>query len=174
MLDVLMDITEAESGMMIAPSAGDLRQRTACRGRGILLHARGGEAYRHSHGLAGHPRGPHRPARMRQAFANLLDNALKYTAEGGEIAVACREQAGSVIVSIKDNGTGIPLEEQTRIWDRLYRGGKLRRTARPRPRPEPRESRGGSTRRQGVSCQRARKRVWIITEIPAGGQRMKS
>ena len=67
------------------------------------------------------------PARMRQAFANLLDNALKYTSEGGEVAVHCeRDEAGRVRVVVRDNGMGITREEQGRIWERLYRGDRSR------------------------------------------------
>ncbi len=64
---------------------------------------------------------------MRQAFANLLDNALKYTPEGGEVSVDCaRGETGGVLVTVRDNGMGIPPEEQARIWERLYRGDKSR------------------------------------------------
>ena len=64
--------------------------------------------------------------RMRQAFANILDNALKYTPEGGKIHVSCAAASGSVTVRARDTGMGIPAEEQPRIWERLYRGDKSR------------------------------------------------
>ena len=64
--------------------------------------------------------------RMRQAFANLLDNALKYTTEGGEVNVSCAIESGRVTVRMRDTGMGIPLREQPRIWERLYRGDKSR------------------------------------------------
>jgi signal transduction histidine kinase len=63
---------------------------------------------------------------MRQAFANLLDNALKYTPEGGKVSLACAVESSRVIVRVRDNGMGIPLDEQPRIWERLYRGDKSR------------------------------------------------
>ena len=66
------------------------------------------------------------PIRMRQAFANLLDNALKYTPEGGEIHLHCATAGDRVIVRVRDSGMGIPLAEQPRIWERLYRGDKSR------------------------------------------------
>jgi signal transduction histidine kinase len=66
------------------------------------------------------------PIRMRQVFANLLDNAIKYTPEGGEVTVQTRKQGPDVIVRVRDTGMGIPLEEQEKIWDRLYRGDKSR------------------------------------------------
>jgi signal transduction histidine kinase len=64
--------------------------------------------------------------RMRQAFANLLDNALKYTPEGGNVRLACAVESGRVTVRVHDTGMGIPPEEQPRIWERLYRGDKSR------------------------------------------------
>jgi signal transduction histidine kinase len=63
---------------------------------------------------------------MRQAFGNLLDNALKYTPEGGAVNITAIREAGRAIVRFRDTGTGIPPEEQGRIWDRLYRGDKSR------------------------------------------------
>jgi signal transduction histidine kinase len=64
--------------------------------------------------------------RMRQAFANLLDNALKYTPEAGNVRLACAVESGRVIVRVCDTGMGIPPDEQPRIWERLYRGDKSR------------------------------------------------
>jgi signal transduction histidine kinase len=64
--------------------------------------------------------------RMRQAFANLLDNALKYTPEGGNVRLACAVESGRVTVRVRDTGIGIPPDEQPRIWERLYRGDKSR------------------------------------------------
>jgi signal transduction histidine kinase len=64
--------------------------------------------------------------RMRQAFANLLDNALKYTAEGGNVRLCCAVESDHVTVKVRDTGMGIPQDEQPRIWERLYRGDKSR------------------------------------------------
>jgi len=55
-----------------------------------------------------------------------LDNALKYTADGGSVTVSCRVQGGRTIVQFSDTGVGISAEEQPRIWARLYRGDKSR------------------------------------------------
>jgi signal transduction histidine kinase len=65
-------------------------------------------------------------ARMRQAFANLLDNALKYTPESGNVRLSCAVESGRVTVRMCDTGMGIPPNEQQRIWERLYRGDKSR------------------------------------------------
>ena len=63
---------------------------------------------------------------MRQVFANLLDNAIKYTPEGGKVAVKRALRSPNIIISVRDTGMGIPPEEQEKIWDRLYRGDKSR------------------------------------------------
>lgn len=64
--------------------------------------------------------------RMRQVFANLLDNALKYTPDQGKVEIETRNEPSSVAIQFKDTGIGIPPEEQGRIWERLYRGDKSR------------------------------------------------
>jgi len=66
------------------------------------------------------------PARMRQVFANLLDNALKYTHTGGRVSISAVQSPIEVVVRVQDNGMGIPANEQPKIWDRLYRGDKSR------------------------------------------------
>ena len=64
--------------------------------------------------------------RMRQVLANLLDNAIKYTPEGGKVSIQTRREDSNIVVRVKDNGMGIPAAEQEKIWDRLYRGDKSR------------------------------------------------
>jgi signal transduction histidine kinase len=66
------------------------------------------------------------PTRMRQVFANLLDNAIKYTGEGGSVSIKASRENSNLVVRIRDTGMGIPLGEQEKIWDRLYRGDKSR------------------------------------------------
>jgi signal transduction histidine kinase len=66
------------------------------------------------------------PIRIRQVFANLLDNAIKYTETGGRVKVRCAKTAEKVRVEIEDTGMGIPAEEINRIWDRLFRGDRSR------------------------------------------------
>lgn len=60
--------------------------------------------------------------RLRQAIANLLDNAIKYTPAGGRIEISARVEQQRVLISVQDTGIGIRPEELPKIWDRLYRG----------------------------------------------------
>ena len=65
-------------------------------------------------------------ARLGQAVANLLDNAIKYGRTGGRVWIEIVSEEDAVRVSIRDNGIGILAEEIPRIWERLYRGDKSR------------------------------------------------
>jgi two-component system sensor histidine kinase CiaH len=64
--------------------------------------------------------------RLHQLLITLLDNAIKYTPEGGLIRVVCRKLAHSVHLEVEDTGIGIAPENLPRIFDRFYRGDKAR------------------------------------------------
>ncbi len=66
------------------------------------------------------------PARMRQVFANLLDNALKYTSAGGLVSISAQRHNCEVELIFRDTGRGISRTDLPRIWERLYRGDKSR------------------------------------------------
>ena len=61
-------------------------------------------------------------ARLRQALANLVDNAVKYTPAGGAVTMAARADGANVAIDVRDTGPGISADQQPRIWERLYRG----------------------------------------------------
>ena len=64
--------------------------------------------------------------RLNQALVNLLDNAVKYTLESGNVTINGEETAGGIIISIDDTGVGIPQEEIQRLGERFYRVDKTR------------------------------------------------
>jgi two-component system sensor histidine kinase VicK len=59
--------------------------------------------------------------RLRQVVNNLLSNAVKYSPNSGVITLACTLQNGEVIVTVRDEGPGIPLEAQGKLFQRFYR-----------------------------------------------------
>ncbi len=67
-------------------------------------------------------------ARLRQVFANLIDNALKYTPEGGEVRVQVSTNEGQVLISVSDTGIGIPREDQARVFEKFYRSAQVAAT----------------------------------------------
>ncbi|EAR20503.1 PAS domain-containing hybrid sensor histidine kinase/response regulator [Nitrococcus mobilis] len=57
------------------------------------------------------------PNRLAQVFSNLLNNSAKYTPEGGHIWLSAERQGSDVVVTIRDNGIGIPADMQTSIFE---------------------------------------------------------
>jgi CheY-like chemotaxis protein len=55
--------------------------------------------------------------RLAQVFSNLLSNSVKYTQRGGKISLTARREDGSVVVSVKDNGVGIPPDRIDNVFD---------------------------------------------------------
>ncbi len=66
---------------------------------------------------------------LRRMILNLLDNAIKYTFEGGRVTVTCRRAADQYVLSIADTGGGIPADLQLRIFERFFRADKARSRA---------------------------------------------
>jgi two-component system phosphate regulon sensor histidine kinase PhoR len=64
--------------------------------------------------------------RMEQVFTNLIDNAMKYTPEGGEIVVSARRTGGGVEIAVQDNGIGIPPPDLPHVFERFFRVDKAR------------------------------------------------
>ena len=58
---------------------------------------------------------------LEQAVVNLLDNAIKYSSDGGQVNVFARRVDGRIHVSIQDDGCGIASEHLPRLWERFYR-----------------------------------------------------
>lgn len=121
LLRALMEISEAEAGMLklekvrcdlgeITRHATELYEEVA-EAAGVTLMI----DTRESVPIHGDP------TRLRQAVANLVDNALKYTPEGGQVTVTAERHTRTAVVRVRDNGPGVPDDEKARIWERLYR-----------------------------------------------------
>jgi signal transduction histidine kinase len=126
MLTTLMDISEAEAGAMrldkhavdladVAREAVELYDLVSTeRGVHIVTRLAPGISVMVDRG------------RIRQVCANLIDNAIKYTAPGGRVEVTVSGDEARGVVSVADTGIGIPPEERRRVWDRLFRGDRSR------------------------------------------------
>jgi len=64
--------------------------------------------------------------RLQEAVYNLVDNAVKYSREGGEIRLSAREREGEIELTVSDDGIGIAKEDLPRIFERFYRADKAR------------------------------------------------
>ncbi len=63
---------------------------------------------------------------LRQMLYNLIDNAIKYSGEGGSVRVGLEAVDGAARVSVADTGPGIPVEDQGRLFERFYRADQSR------------------------------------------------
>jgi signal transduction histidine kinase len=126
MLDTMMDIAEAETGAMrlrledvnlvpVIESAVDL-YRDSADARQVSLRTELPRA------LAARAD----PQRLRQAIANLLDNAIKYTPAGGSVVVTAAADDRARSVTVSDTGAGITPDDLPHIWERLFRGDRSR------------------------------------------------
>lgn len=69
------------------------------------------------------------PTLLREMAFNLIDNAMKYTPEGGKISVSVEHIADGVCLQVADNGIGIPAQHQAHVFERFYRVDKSRSRA---------------------------------------------
>lgn len=121
LLNALMEIAEAEAGMMklalepvdlgeIARNAAELYDEVAeASGVALVIDIRAAVDVRGD------------ATRLRQAVANLVDNAIKYTPVGGRVIVQAEAVDGGAIVKVSDTGIGVADAEKSKVWERLYR-----------------------------------------------------
>jgi signal transduction histidine kinase len=125
-LDALMDIAEAETGAMrlrierfdlvplLRDTVGLYEDVAESRRVALVLEA-----------PTSLPLAADR-ARIAQAIANMVDNAVKYTPAGGHVVLAAAPAAAGAVVTVRDTGIGISPDDLPRIWERLYRGDRSR------------------------------------------------
>ena len=128
MLTTLMDISEAETGTVklhvtevslatLVQEVVALYEDTA-EDAGVALHAE----------VPADLTVPADRDRLRQALANLVDNAIKYTPRNGRVGVSATAGHDAVAIRVTDTGRGISEQDLPRIFDRLYRGDQSRAT----------------------------------------------
>ncbi len=66
------------------------------------------------------------PTKMHDALRNLIENAVNYSAEGGRVALAARVEDGRVLLTVSDDGPGLPEADLGRVFERFYRVDKSR------------------------------------------------
>jgi len=65
-------------------------------------------------------------SKLTQVIYNLVDNAIKYTQPAGQITVTLSKTGRDALLTVKDNGPGIPLKDQSQVFDRFYRVDRAR------------------------------------------------
>ncbi|MBE0585250.1 MAG: HAMP domain-containing protein, partial [Desulfofustis sp.] len=63
---------------------------------------------------------------LRRLLVNLVDNAIKYTGPGGLVSLTLKESAGWAVLEVADNGIGLTVEEQKKIFNRFHRASEAR------------------------------------------------
>jgi two-component system phosphate regulon sensor histidine kinase PhoR len=121
LINDLLDIGKIEAGVEMELAACDL----GAMAHDMIEQLRG-QAAGKSHKLVYH--GPAQPAmvlgdrlRLRQVISNLIGNAIKYTPAGGEIGATVQVKGSIALLSIEDNGIGIPPADLPYIFDKFYR-----------------------------------------------------
>ncbi|MCX7691307.1 ATP-binding protein [Thermoflexus sp.] len=119
LIEDLMDLKRIEEGIgqrgicrlsdLIRDVFHEMRPQAMARGLRMTLEVKG-------HGIVNGD-----PTWLRRAITNLVDNALKYTPEGGTISLGLIEQNAEVIIWVRDTGLGIAPADQARIFEKFYR-----------------------------------------------------
>ncbi len=66
------------------------------------------------------------PDRIEQVLTNLIDNAIRHTAENGCVTVTQTRNAAGITIKVSDNGSGIPEEDLPFVFERFYKADKAR------------------------------------------------
>ena len=121
----LLDLGRIESGLDTSKELTNLGRlsryaldglRTTARGREIDLQGSISDQLPAVYGD---------PVRLRQMIANLLENAIKYTPQGGQVRLEAQAEDDQVILRIRDTGPGIPASDQPYLFDKFFRASNV-------------------------------------------------
>jgi two-component system phosphate regulon sensor histidine kinase PhoR len=122
LVDDLADLSRFESAgleLELGPvSAGSLMDEVL---RGLEAQSKAKQLKVTSTGLADAPAVMTDVRALEQVLVNLVDNAIKYTPEGGEIRVGVSSDANGVLIEVANSGPGIPQKHLPRVFERFYR-----------------------------------------------------
>ena len=129
LVDDLQQLSLAETGRLHLHredlDVGDLVERTVTAHRGAAAAARVELVAQTSPGLVT----ALDPDRFRQVLANLIGNALRHTPEGGRVEVSAESSGETVLVRVRDTGTGIAEHHLPHLFERFYRADESRNRA---------------------------------------------
>ncbi|MDT8286404.1 MAG: ATP-binding protein, partial [Elusimicrobiales bacterium] len=126
LVDDLLKLSSLESPQA-EPELSDIALKEAVEdARGAIAPAFRGKVIRFSDTVPGELKVRADRKKLEQVLFNLLDNAWKFTPDGGEVSVAADASGGVVRVTVSDTGPGIPSGSLPRIFERFYRADKAR------------------------------------------------
>ncbi len=126
MLRMLMDISEAETGLMRLDLTTASLAQLARDSVELYEHVAEDAGVEIAVDATTDVTAAVDATRMRQAIANLVDNAIKYSRRGGRVTLEVAGSEERALVRVRDTGEGIDPEALPRIWDRLYRADPSR------------------------------------------------
>lgn len=127
LVDQLLDVSRIEAGkLLLHPEDADLVPLVAG-----LAGAAQNSTTRHSITFSGPLTLPTRldPLRVEQVVANLLDNAVKFSPDGGAITVSVEDSDDQAVIMVTDRGLGVPKEMRSHIFDRFYQAHSVNSSA---------------------------------------------
>jgi two-component system NtrC family sensor kinase len=155
----LLDLGRIESGLDTSKEKANLGSlaryaldglRTTARSHGINLQAQIANQLPEIYGD---------PVRLRQMIANLIENAIKYTPEGGEVKLVTMAEDDQVILRVSDTGPGIPASDQPYLFDKFFRASNV---------PEDSTGTGLGLSIVKSIVEQHQGRIWLDSEIGAG------
>lgn len=128
LVDELLELSSLESGQIpvhLGPvSVNDVLNEIVERFQ-LAASSDGIELMCHTEGNLPHVMGEQR--RLEQVLTNLVENALRFTSDGGTITLSAKQEFGWVTVTVADTGVGIPREHLPHIFERFYKVERSRR-----------------------------------------------